>query len=139
MIIKGQLTIRNALTGEVLHQAENMVVDDGLELIADRMKDNTQAALGWIAVGTSNVTVAATDSALYAEIDRNAATVVNANLNTLEIETDFSAAEAVATWREVGVFNAAAAGVMFNRINIDFTKTAATPINVKFIFTWTRA
>ena len=134
--VTGRLTITNPRTGEVLYEKDNLVVNVGLEYIADRMKDNTADALGYIAVGTGATAVSATDTSLYAEIDRKAATSTDATDNTFVIDADWTEAEAVANWKEVAIFNAASSGVMFNRINVDFDKTAADPVNVQFTITF---
>jgi len=137
--IKGRLTITNSRTGAVLLEKDNLVVGTGLSLIADRLKDNVQATLGWIAIGTGASTVSSTDTALQTEIDRKAATDIDAVDNVFEIEAEWLEGEAVTTWREVGIFNAVTGGVMFNRININFIKTLGDPVTVRFSITMTNS
>ena len=122
--------------GKLVLEKNNLVVNSGTELICDMLKDKSPDALGWIAVGTDNTTVSASDAALFSELDRKAATNVTAGVSTFIIETAFDLSEALGTWREAGIFNAASLGIMFNRININYIKGASN-VTVRFTITFT--
>lgn len=90
--------------------------------VASGLLGNTgaQTAFGWIALGTSNTAVAASQTTLVAEtvvsgLARASATVsrttVTQTNDTLSLSKTFTAAGS-ATIEEVGVFNASSSGVM---------------------------
>jgi hypothetical protein len=135
--IKGRLEIFNARTGELLFEKDNLVVNNGLNFIVDRLKSNTPNVLSHIAVGTNNTPVSSTDIQLYSELLRKAITDINTIDNVLTVETQYEDFEALGHWYECGVFNAITSGVMFNRIIIDFLKTTEDAVRVKFTFTIT--
>jgi len=121
--------------GKLVLEEDNLVVNGGLAFLADRMKDDSVSYMDYIAVGDNSTTVVASDSALYSELDRNQATNKTAGATTFEIETLFNPSEAVGTWREAAIFNGSVAGVMFNRVNINYTK-GATNTTIKFTITF---
>ena len=135
--IKGLLQIFNAKTGELLFEKQNLVVNSGLNMVIDRLKVNTINPLSYIAVGTGDTPVTATDSALQTEILRKEIDDIDTVNNVLTAEAQFEDYEAIALWKEVGMFNASIGGVMFNRINISFNKTTQDAVRVLFTITLT--
>ena len=140
LIIKGRCEIYRNINGAWarIRLKDNMVVDTGLEYIADRMKDNSTPIISHIGVGTDNTAVASTDTTLGAEIARKAFDDLDAVDNQVICESIFGTGEAVATWEEVAIFNHATAGTMINRINITYTKTSAEAVKVRFTLTFSR-
>lgn len=118
--------------------ANNMVVNTGFAHITDRMKSNVPTPMSHLAIGTDGTAATLADTALGAEILRKAATNITASVNQYIIETDIDGGEANTTWSEAGVFNAAAAGTMMNRIVFSFTK-AGEAVTLRFTFTFTNA
>ena len=66
----GHLTI--AINNAVVQEVPNLVVTDGKEYVASRMKDTTKAAMSHMAIGTGSTAAAAGNSALGGEADRQA-------------------------------------------------------------------
>ena len=133
--IKGKIQIfRN---GVLEYEKNNMVVNTGLNLLADLVK-GASSPLSHIEVGSGTTPVTEFDTTLETPILRKAVTDMDAVDNVLTVETQYEDYEANTTWGECGCFNAAVAGTMFNRINITFTKTAGDVVIVRFTFTFTR-
>jgi len=95
----------------------NLVVDDGLDHIADQLSDQGETAMGWMAGGSDNTAPAAGQSALLSELGRVALDSKTQTAgNTVVYVATFGAGTATGTWEEVGIFNAAGAGVMLDRL-----------------------
>ena len=58
----GHLSI--AINDAVVQEVHNLVVTDGKQFVASRMKDTTKAAMSHMAIGTGSTAAAAGDSAL---------------------------------------------------------------------------
>lgn len=114
---------------------ENLVVDTGLAFMMDRLKANSPDPIDYIAVGTDDTAVTAGDTTLNTELARKACYDIDAVANILYAETIFENGEAIGVWKETGMFNDTPAGVMINRVIIDFTKTGSIAAKVKFTVT----
>lgn len=131
--LKGRLSL--ALTNRagqtVLQQtASNMVVTTGRDLVAKLFSDVEIAPINFVAVGTSEKPVDENDQSLGAQLgDRKPFLGTfdpSAHLSTVgegaekrkkitrTVELDFT--EANGELREAGLFNAAADGIMYNRV-----------------------
>jgi hypothetical protein len=98
---------------------DNLIVNVGFDFIADAIGKSASrpSVMGYIALGTGTTAAAATQSALVTEIDRNAATYAHtAGTKTFTFTADFLAGDATGAITEAGVFNAATAGIMFDRV-----------------------
>lgn len=137
--IRGLLRIFSVKTGELLYEKENLVVNTGLNLMIDRLKNATNNPLTHIEVGTGTTVVTPLDTALETPLLRKAIDDIDTIENVLTAESQFEDYEAVAVWKEVGMFNAALGGTMFNRINISFDKTTEDAVRVQFTITVTVA
>ena len=113
---------------------DNLVVTSGLGYIASRMKDATDTAMGYMAVGTGTTAAAAGDTALGTELDRNAVTSVTATGNQIEYVASWAAGDGTGAITEAGIFNAADAGTMLARTVFDVVNKAA---NDTLSITWT--
>ncbi len=125
---KGRLTVQiknsdNALVDTV--QANNSIVLTGRDLIAKLFVNEAIDPVSHVAVGTGSGAVNAGDAALNTEIFRKAINTIDPSLHitttsenkrkvTITAELDFAEANAALT--EAGLFNAAANGVMYNRV-----------------------
>jgi len=136
--IKGTLRILDANTRTILYQKDNMVVNLGLAYIVDRMKTVPPDPIGWIEVGTGTTPVDPLDTALETPLLRKAVTDLDTDNNILTVETLYARFEAIAVWKECGMFNASSGGTMVNRINIDFNKTGDDAVIVQFTVTLNR-
>jgi hypothetical protein len=136
--MKGHLRIINLSSGKVEFEKDNLIVDKAVELMIDRLKDNTKSFLDYVAIGTGTTAPATSDTALETEVFRKQATGKDATTTQLKVRVQVTDSEAVFTWKEIGVFNDASAGEMFNRIAVDYTKSALDAVEVEFVFTFER-
>jgi len=141
MQLHGAMTIivRRA-TGEVetVHQ-DNIIVNVGFDFIADAIGKSASrpSVMGFIALGTGTTAASSTQSALVTELDRNAATYAHtAGTKTLTFSADFVAGDATGAITEAGVFNAATAGIMFDRVVFPVVNKGADD-SLTAVFTFT--
>lgn len=134
--VKG--TVRIIQDGKILVEKHNLVVDAGLNLIASRLKDTSDDALSHIAIGTSTTAPAAGQTALGAEQIRRPFSTIVVTANEIDCEIVFTSLDTDAdfNWKEIGIFNAASGGTMFNRVNVDYTKDAGKEVTVKITLTF---
>ncbi len=142
-MISSPITVTGALTavvknenGDVVatQEIKNLVVTAGKELVANRLKDNTQAAIGWCAVGTDATAAAAGQTALIAEVARVAVTSATVTVNSIAYEATFPAGTGTGTLLEAGLFNDATTGTMLSRTaSINVVKGATDTLTI----TWT--
>jgi hypothetical protein len=128
----------------VLHDAQgklkeereinNLVVSAGLNYICSRMKDATDTAMGYMAVGTGSTAASAGDTTLGTEADRNAVNSITVSSNTIEYVASWAAGDATAALTEAGIFNDASAGTMLARVVFDTVNKGA---NDTLTITWT--
>lgn len=122
--------------GVVVRQA-NLVVTTGKEWIASMMS-GVGTAMSHIATGTGATAAAAGDTALQAELFRKAV-VTNGGVvtaNAVEFEVTLIAGESTGAITEVGLLNAAAAGIMAARSVFDtYNKGAADILNIRWTLT----
>lgn len=127
------LVVRDGETGEVkaYRQSDNAITNDGMELIGLRMFGGnstfTNAALGWIQIGTGSTIADGQDSIIETAISSctrattsaitNNSSASNATANIVVTATiDASGGNCNSSGiTEAGLFNAAAAGEMFAR------------------------
>ena len=136
--IKGQvsLVLRNS-KGEIKEtRVSNLVVTAGKNHIADQLSSSPgQGAMSHMALGTSATAAAAGDTALGAEIDRNALTSRTDATNVVTYVANWAAGDATnSAIAEAGIFNAGAAGTMLSRATFTaINKAAGDTLQV----TWT--
>ena len=123
-------------TGAIKQESNinNLVVTTGLGFIASRMKDTTDAAMGYMAIGTGTVAAAAGDTTLGTELDRNALTSTTVTGNEIAYIASWGAGDGTGAITEAGLFNAAAAGDMLARTVFAVVNKAA---NDTLSITWT--
>jgi|TARA_R110000823_G_scaffold242142_1_gene366687 hypothetical protein len=109
----GHLAI--AINDEVVQEVPNLVVTDGKEFVASRMKDTTKAAMSHMGIGTGSTAAAAANSALGSQADRNALTSTTVSGAAVTYLASFGAGEGTGAITEAGLFNAASAGDMLCR------------------------
>ena len=109
----GHLSI--AINDAVVQEVPNLVVTDGKEFVASRMKDTTKAAMSHMAIGTGSTAAAAGDAALGSQADRNALTSTTVSGAAVTYVATFAAGEGTGAITEAGLFNAASAGDMLCR------------------------
>tara|TARA_X000001316_G_scaffold12134_2_gene5729 strand:+ start:9354 stop:9779 length:426 start_codon:yes stop_codon:yes gene_type:complete len=111
--LKGKLSI--ALNNEVVQEVDNLVVTDGKEFVASRMKDATTNAMSHMAIGTGSTAAAAGDSALGTQAARVALTSTTVTGTEIAYVATFGAGTGTGAITEAGLFNASSAGVMLCR------------------------
>lgn len=96
---------------------KNLIVNDGLEALKDRMFNpaTVQDLFGFVAIGTGTTPETATDVALQTESARDASTYTAGGVGVATVERTFAAGVGTGAITEAGLFDAAAAGTMFNR------------------------
>jgi len=109
----GHLSI--AVNDAVVQEVPNLVVTDGKEYVASRMKDTTKASMSHMGIGTGSTAPAAGDSALGSQADRNALTSTTVSGSAVTYVATFAAGEGTGAITEAGLFNASSAGDMLCR------------------------
>ena len=109
----GHLSI--AINDAVVQEVPNLVVTDGKQFVASRMKDTTKAAMSHMAIGTGSTAAAAADSALGSQADRNALTSTTVSGTAVTYVASFGAGEGTGAITEAGLFNASSSGDMLCR------------------------
>ena len=109
----GHLSI--AINDAVVQEVHNLVVTDGKQFVASRMKDTTKAAMSHMAIGTGSTAAAAGDSALGSQADRNALTSTTVSGAAITYVASFGAGEGTGAITEAGLFNASSSGDMLCR------------------------
>jgi hypothetical protein len=117
---------------------DNLVVTRGKQHIADQLSSApNDAAMGWMAVGTSATAPAAGDTLLGAEIDRNALTSRTDSGAVVTYVGDWAAGDATnAAIAEAGIFNVVTANTVSMLARATFTainKGASDTLKI----TWT--
>jgi len=141
MNIKGAITLLLAKASgevEVVHK-ENIIVNGGFDFVADAIGNSSSrpGVMGWIALGTGTTAAAATQTALVTEIKRNAAMYAHtAGTKVFTFTASYSAGDATGAITEAGVFNAASAGSMFDRVVFPVVNKGADD-SLTAVFTFT--
>jgi len=134
-----ELCLHRANGEVIVRRKDNLIVDLGFDFIADAIGKSSgrPSSMSHIAVGTGSTAAAATDTALGAEIARKAAAYAHtAGTRVFTFETTFDPGEATGAITEAGVFNAATAGTMLDRVVFAvINKGADDTLTQKFTFT----
>jgi hypothetical protein len=113
--LTGKLKIE--LNDEVVAYVPNIVVSDGKDFVASRMKDTSDSAMSHMAIGTGSTAAAASDSALGSELSgsRTALTSTTVTGNDIVYVATFGAGTGTGAVTEAGIFNASSSGTMLCR------------------------
>ena len=112
----------------------NIVVTDGKEYIASRMKDATATAMSHMAIGTGTTAAAAGDSTLGTEAGRVALTSTTVTSNAVAYVATFGAGTGTGAITEAGILNASSSGDLLCRTVFSvINKGAADTLGI----TWT--
>jgi hypothetical protein len=109
----GHLTI--AINNAVVQEVPNLVVTDGKEYVASRMKDTTKAAMSHMAIGTGSTAAAASNAALGSEANRQALTSTTVSGAVVTYVATFGPGNGTGAITEAGLFNASSSGDMLCR------------------------
>ena len=115
-------------------EVKNLVVDDGLEFIASRMKDATATAMSHMAIGTGSTAAAAGNTALGTEAARQALTSTTVTANAVAYVASFAAGTGTGAITEAGILNAASGGTLLCRTVFSVVNKGASD---SMTITWT--
>jgi hypothetical protein len=117
-------------------EVNNLVVDAGLDVIADRMKGTpTNAAMTHMGVGTSGTAAGASDTDLLAiSGSRVALDSTGVSGAVITYICTFGAGVSTAALQEAGIFNASSAGDMLCRATFTTINKGASD---SLVITWT--
>ena len=141
--VKATGKVKFVLTGEdgqVKDQREvdNLVVQSGLDFIAERMKDATTNVMSHMEVGTPNTTPALGDTTLAAPVasSRTALTSTVVSTDQVTYSCTFNPGVGTGALVEAGIFNAASGGDMLCRtIFAVINKGAADTLTISWTVT----
>jgi uncharacterized 2Fe-2S/4Fe-4S cluster protein (DUF4445 family) len=128
---KGWVIITNKNTNESVRY-ENIVTNKFYEMVADFMAGSSPDKMSHIAIGIGTTAVAVTQTALVNESFRKAITTTATPDSQIHLQTEITGAEALFVWKEIGIFNAASAGDMTNRVLVDYTHNAGEAIVIDY-------
>ena len=134
--VTGELKITVTKPDGNIHETvvPNIVVTDGKEYIASRMKDATATAMSHMAIGTGSTAAAAGDSALETEAGRVALTSTTVTSNAVAYVATFAAGTGTGAITEAGILNASSSGDLLCRTVFSvINKGAADTLGI----TWT--
>ena len=115
-------------------EVKNLVVDDGLEFIASRMKDTTSTAMSHMAIGTGSTAAAAADTALGTEAARQGLTSTTVTANAVAYVASFAAGTGTGAITEAGILNASSGGSLLCRTVFSVVNKGASD---SMTITWT--
>jgi hypothetical protein len=98
-----------------LREFPNLVVNVGLNHIADQLSDSGEAAMSHMAIGSGAVAANPANTALGSELGRVALTSATQTTNTVAYLATFGAGTGTGAVTEAGIFNDVAAGTMLCR------------------------
>ena len=128
--------------GTTVFEQDNVVTNNGVARIAAVWAADSSTTPTHIGIGTDNTAAATTDTALGAEVDRNAILTDFASGAVATFKAFFSKSEANGnTIAEVGMFDAASGGTMFCRSVLvsSIVKDATKSINITWTITFADA
>jgi hypothetical protein len=111
--LTGKLKI--AINGDTVREIPNVVVSDGKDYVASRMKDATATAMSHMAIGTDSTAASSSDTALGTEAGRVSLTSTTVTNNEVEYVATFGAGTGTGAITEAGILNASSAGTLLCR------------------------
>lgn len=142
--MKEQLKITGTLdiylNGKLKVHQKNMIVTAGKDWVTARLKDATPSDLemSYMAVGTDSTAAAAGQTALLAELDRNALSTAGGTVstNTITYDCTWAAGDGTGALTEAGIFNDPSAGTMAARtVFSTINKGAGDTVTISWVWT----
>ena len=130
--LTGKLKI--ALNGETVQEVNNLVVTDGKEYVASRMKDASATAMSHMAIGSGSTAAAAGNSALGSELGRVALTSTTVSGAVVTYVATFAAGTGTGAVTEAGILNASSSGDLLCRTVFSVVNKGASD---SMTITWT--
>ena len=142
-----RVILEDIYTGEKdVTEYKNLIPTVGREAICRRLVFESaiiqEGVITYGAVGTGTDVPVNGDTQLQTELARKQVSSRNFSANVITVRTFFTASEAVGALKEFGLFGedatgAADSGTLFQRVNIDKTKTASKTLTIESIITLT--
>lgn len=139
--VKGSLvlTLRKANGAVEVRRKDNIIVSTGFDAICDSLGNAgaRPAVFGYIALGTGTDTPVSSQTALVAELARQAATYAHvAGTQVMTFSSTFTPGLGTGAITEAGVFNAPSAGIMLDRVTFSvINKGENDTLTAQFQFT----
>jgi hypothetical protein len=130
--LTGKLKI--AINGDTVQEIPNVVVTDGKEYVASRMKDATATAMSHMAIGTDSTAASTSDAALGSESGRVSLTSTTVTSNEVEYVATFGAGTGTGAITEAGILNASSSGTLLCRTVFSVVNKGASD---SMTITWT--
>ena len=130
--LTGKLTI--ALNDEIVQEVPNLVVTAGKNYVASRMEGTDSSVMSHMAIGTSDTTAAAGQTALGSESARTGLSSTTVTNNEVVYVDSFPAGTGTGGIKEAGIFNASSGGTMLCRTVFSVVNKGA---NDAMKITWT--
>ena len=135
---KGIFTLTHKDGSQEVIEQDNIIVDSGFDFICDAIGNSARGnVMSYIAVGMGTADAASSQTALVAEIARQAATYAHtAGTKILTLTANFAAGVGTGAITEAGVLNASSAGTLLDRVVFAvINKGADDSLNAVFQFT----
>lgn len=139
--VKGALilTLKKEDGAVEVRRKDNIIVSTGFDAVCDSLgnAEARPAVFGYIALGTGTTTPVNSQTALVAELARQAATYAHAaGTQVMTFSSTFDPGVATGAITEAGVFNASSAGIMLDRVTFSvINKGANDTLTAQFQFT----
>lgn len=132
--LKGKLEIK--INNQVVAKVPNIVVNNGKDFVASRIKDATATVMSHMAVGTGTTTAVAANTTLETELSgsRTALTSTTVSSNDVIYVATFGPGVGTGAVTEAGIFNASSGGTMLCRTVFAVINKAASD---SMTITWT--
>ena len=130
--LTGKLSI--AINDEVVQEVPNLVVTAGKNYVASRMEGTDSSVMSHMAIGTSDTTAAAGQTALGSESARTGLSSTTVTNNEVVYVDSFPAGTGTGGIKEAGIFNASSGGTMLCRTVFSVVNKGA---NDAMTITWT--
>ena len=130
--LTGKLSI--AINNKIVREVPNLVVTDGKEYVASRMKDTTADAMSHMAIGTGSTAASASNAALGAETGRVSLASTTVTANEVAYVATFAAGTGTGAITEAGILNAASSGDLLCRTVFSVVNKGASD---SMTITWT--
>jgi len=130
--LTGKLKI--AINGDTVQEIPNVVVSDGKDYVASRMKDATATAMSHMAIGTDSTAASSSDTQLGGETGRVSLTSTTVTNNEVEYVATFGAGTGTGAITEAGILNAASGGTLLCRTVFSVVNKGASD---SMTITWT--
>ena len=130
--LTGKLKI--AINGDTVQEIPNVVVSDGKDYVASRMKDATATAMSHMAIGTDSTAASSSDTQLGVETGRVSLTSTTVTNNEVEYVATFGAGTGTGAITEAGILNAASGGTLLCRTVFSVVNKGASD---SMTITWT--